>query len=1008
MPELSTALSRPRGGSRHRFSVLVVCLVLGGLAYHVGLIASPLLRSYRFPIPYSVPIFDSPFILAAVAVGYLCMERHRLRQDYRSAYLGVALWLAALFALAHILTQPDYPEGTGVNPGVAPYFFILSYLASFASVALAVHQGDRPLPLSERGKLWIGLGVLCLSGSVVIAVLQLHSWLPPLVVKPGRYTPFGIWVAGTGNGALAVWAFWGGVKKFWGRERDWFAGFLLLAALIWILGLTGLLLYPFRYSVSWYIAGLVRPIGIGAIFLGLLREQVWLYREARARQRDLESLHAAGQALLTTLHSQGIADTIASRALELCGADAAALFRLDMETERLRLASHVGQRVQETISELDCSIGEGIVGLAAAMQRPVWTTNILIDERVTLTARASELVRLEGERAVLAIPVLIESGEVFGVLSVSYRRERTFEGTDIELLSAFGTQAAAALQTARAFDQLALRARNDGTLRAFSQRLLEVNGEEAILNTTMGITQDLLQVDWGALFLFDSHAGCLRLRAGHGWEAGTVGVLALSPSADPFAGHAFLQNESIQVPDLAQEYRFQTPAYLTAHGVRAGLVVPVGVHDQSLGVLGVYYQNPHRFSEEEKRIYFSLAHQTALALERVRLLTELQANLQRLQDTQAQLMQADKLKALGTLLSGMAHELNGPLTSILLSVQLLREQHALNGAILKRIDEMEQECIRASRIIKDLLVFARHTPPERRPIDINGALEATLALLAPELQRNNVRVLTDLQPAPPPIWADAHQLQQVFLNLFTNAIHAMKTAHGQGTLTVRSSWNAAGVCVSVEDDGPGVPSEDLGRIFDPFFTTKGMGEGTGLGLSLSLGIVEAHGGHITAQTLPGAGARFVVELPLGEGVHSAGAMEPSPPAGGVPARILIVEDEAILRVLLTDVIGELGHQVDSTGSGQEAMARLEQQTYDLVTLDLGLPDMDGKDLWHWILARDPALASRVVFMTGDTMSSDTQRFLQAAGAPMLSKPMTTDEIRGVVSQALQGRPADAS
>src|SRR5207245_1507788 len=198
-------------------------------------------------------------------------------------------------------------------------------------------------------------------------------------------------------------------------------------------------------------------------------------------------------------------------------------------------------------------------------------------------------------------------------------------------------------------------------------------------------------------------------------------------------------------------------------------------------------------------------------------------------------IQADKLTALGTLLSGMAHELNNPLSTIQLSVQLMK-RHELPDPIKKRMDAVEEECERASRIIRDLLVFARRKPPERRRVDVNKVINGLLSLQAPEFELNRIRVVRELD-ALPLIMADPHQLQQVFLNLFTNARYAMKSARGEGTLTVRSARHGADVVVHVEDDGPGIPAEHVGRIFDPFFTTKGAGEGTGLGLSLSIGIV---------------------------------------------------------------------------------------------------------------------------------------------------------------------------
>jgi len=338
----------------------------------------------------------------------------------------------------------------------------------------------------------------------------------------------------------------------------------------------------------------------------------------------------------------------------------------------------------------------------------------------------------------------------------------------------------------------------------------------------------------------------------------------------------------------------------------------------------------------------------------------------------------------------------------------MKQQHVLPDPVRARMNVVEEECERAARIVRELLVFARRRPPERKRVDFNEVVRAALTLQSPEFTMNNIGVVAELSPIPH-IWADAHQMQQVLLNLFRNATHAMKSTHGQGTLTVRSSGEGGEVTLEVEDDGPGIVAENLNRVFDPFFTTKGVGEGTGLGLSLSMGIVEAHGGTMHVENVAGAGARFALKLPLGEGgegVVTSAAPQVEPASPTRRARILVVEDEAPLRALLTEVLRGLGHQVDEAATGQVAMKRLDQNAYDLITLDLKLPDTDGKAIWHWLRSRNPDLATRVMFMTGDTMRAETQKFLQDAGRPVMSKPLTIDQITRMVNEMLGAQPAN--
>jgi signal transduction histidine kinase/ActR/RegA family two-component response regulator len=989
------------------FSAVLAFLVVVGAAYEVVLLFTGLLAPQRFPVPFAVPIFDTPFALAAAGIGYLCFERHRLRQDARSASLGFTLGLTALLALAHIATQPDYPGTPGISAGVAPYFFFLSYLGAFAGIGFAAHLGDRPLPLTDRQRLLSVIGAVIVSVVIVLAVTRVEHVLPSLVMKPGRLTPFAVVTGGLVNGAVAVWALWGARQKIVAQSRDRFAGFLLIAGTVWLFGLLGLLTWPYRYGVSWYLAGLARPAGVMVLFVGLLREQVWLYREARARLRDLESLHEAGQMLVSTLDPVKMVETIASRALTVAGADAAVLYRRDPDSGDLRVVARAGDFADPFAPAAPSSRGDDTARRAVAERRPVWSPDV--PSRRSHSTRAVPAVGpARGFESVLAVPLMAAGDDVFGALCVFHREERGFVETDLGLLSTFGTQASAAMENARSFDQLAVRARHDAALQDFGQWLLEAATDGDILDDCARVAQALAGATSVGVFLVDGASQTLALTAGIGWPPGVVGSAALPVSEPSLASRAFLDKTMVEADDFTGHPTYVMSPLLAQHGVRAGIALPLGVRDQPVGVLAAYYHEPHRASEEERRVLTTIAHQAALALDKARLYIELQANLKRLQETQAQLIQADKLTALGTLLSGMAHELNNPLSTIQLSVELMK-RHPLSEALRKRVDAIDEECGRAARIIRDLLVFARRKAPERLPVDLNRVLSQVLDLQAPDFEMSRIRVVTDLGQVPS-LMGDPHQLQQVFLNLFTNARQAMKAAHGQGTLSVRSMGEDDQIVVVIEDDGPGIPADHLSRIFDPFFTTKTAGEGTGLGLSLSIGIVEAHGGRMQVENVAGAGARFTVRLPI-----SGTSAKPAASAASAAAttgqarrgRVLVIDDEERLRTTLVDVFMTLGHDVDQAATGGDGLSLLATKAFDVVVLDLRLPDIDGKAVWEQMVSRDPGLVRKVIFITGDTMSAETQTFLERAGRPVLTKPVTMDQVRVVIGQILDAAPSAA-
>lgn len=362
-----------------------------------------------------------------------------------------------------------------------------------------------------------------------------------------------------------------------------------------------------------------------------------------------------------------------------------------------------------------------------------------------------------------------------------------------------------------------------------------------------------------------------------------------------------------------------------------------------------------------------------------------------------QLMQQEKLAAIGQLVSGVAHELNNPLASVMAFAQLLLAAPLDAPRDAFALDAINQEAKRAAKIVSNLLTFARQHQPERMIADLNGVVGDTIDLHRYALRIADIEVDMRLDPDLPLTWADPFQLQQVVLNLVTNAEQALSAREKDRRLTITTEARDRTLVLRVSDNGPGIATEYLPRIFNPFFTTKPVGEGTGLGLSISDGIVREHGGRLRVESRVGEGATFLLELPVVTPPHG----EPVVPAEGVAPkaavgrRLLVVDDEPALRAAISTFFRSLGHTVDVAATGRDGVALASGSTYDAMLLDLRLPDMTGDEVLAELEANDCA-PRRVVFVTGDTQSDVARSTLGATGRPIISKPFLLDELAAIV------------
>ena len=593
--------------------------------------------------------------------------------------------------------------------------------------------------------------------------------------------------------------------------------------------------------------------------------------------------------------------------------------------------------------------------------------------RFTLTQNFAE--RLARERKVSVRHLLAQAGgphptAIFGtsgqalaasfvgpeglvaILAVGSARPREFTAVEERLLLALADHAAVAVENARLYRRLRQ----------------ELEARER-LTAILDVTTDLVAIlDLSARLLYLNGAG-----------QSLLGLTAEEALGLPIAGlvperlRPVVQDEIL--PTLLRDGLWTGEAVLLA---RDGREVPVSVVAVA-----------HRAADGAVEFLSAI----------VRDMTERKRTEAELRRQREALYQTEKLTTMGTVLAGVAHELNNPLTAVTGYANLLRQDLAGTPSAT-RAENIAHAADRCASIVRNFLALARKYPPERQLVRLNDIARDAAELLAYHLRVDGIEVKLDLEEGLPVLWADPHQLHQVVVNLVTNARDELRKAPPPRRLTLRTRADKARarVSVDVEDTGPGVSEEIRDRIFEPFFTTKPVGQGTGLGLSLCHGIVEGHGGTLSLVSEPGDGATFRVELPVVAPPAATGqrAAETAPAVTG--KRILVVDDERLVLQLLGEMLGADHHTVDTVGDGTQALEVLRRTSYDLILSDVRMPYLDGPGLYRALERRLPDLCRRFVLMTGDVLSAEIQTFLEQTGVPGLSKPFDRGEVRRVIQQ----------
>lgn len=542
----------------------------------------------------------------------------------------------------------------------------------------------------------------------------------------------------------------------------------------------------------------------------------------------------------------------------------------------------------------------------------------------------------------------------------------------------------------RSEDEMRRRNRELNALNAMAVIAAQSFDLDEILNLTLRQAISLFGAETGSVYLATDTPGTYRRRAGSGPRS--EARMRMSEVVFPEGLGDLVMRSRAEV--VTQEFLPHLPPavveFVCADRLPYWIWVLLWSKDTPIGIMGIASKEDRHYSSNDENLLVAISRQLATTIEKVQLYEQTCRAYEDLRHTQEQLLQSEKMSALGQLISGVAHELNNPLTAILGYAQLLDEAH-LEDRNADYVRKLFKQAQRTHRVVQNLLSFARQRKPQKQDVDLRKVLEEIITLREYDLKVNNITLEREISEDVPAVVADPHQLEQVFLNIINNAIDAIVEGTAKGSLKVRVSKKDSSVCVEFDDNGPGI--KDVNRIFDPFYTTKSDGKGTGLGLSICYGIVKEHNGEIVARNRPEGGATIEVRLPA--------SGQPALPVGEtsirrvslLAGRVLLVEDEEAVLEFERDVLVGSGANVTTAMSVEDTKDHLRKGMFDVIVMNGRMPGGPSiQEMYQWIATNHAGMEKALLFTFSSITDAETRAFLQEHGIPSLAKPFEVADL----------------
>jgi len=558
--------------------------------------------------------------------------------------------------------------------------------------------------------------------------------------------------------------------------------------------------------------------------------------------------------------------------------------------------------------------------------------------------------------------------------------------------------------TERKEAEMEIRRRNREllTLNSIAEILGQSSALDDVLQRALQKITELFGADTGTIHLLDEPTRILKRVAAVGHRTEFARDFPPVELSTTFlhqirqARATLLSGAGLALPEIFREAR-------KLEGIEVSQVVILWAKERILGGLSIGCRSLRDFSASELNLLAAVGNQVATTIDKSLLLEETREAYESLRRTQEQLLQSEKMAAVGQLISGVAHELNNPLTAILGYSQLLKSEENVDSRSADYLEKLYKQAQRTHHIVQNLLSFARQHKPERAPVQLNQILDETLILREYDVKLHSIQIHREFDPDLPLTGGDFNQLQQVFLNILNNAVDAIQEKGEKGEIWIRTENIGNRLRVEFTDSGPGV--ENPHRVFDPFYTTKAVGKGTGLGLSICYGIVKEHGGEIQARNSPPRGATFSILMPIMAVRASARAEQPSRArAAAASGKVLLVDDEEAVLHIEQEILRAHGIKVATARDAHQAVKVLEKALVDAVVCDLRMPgEVSAEDLLHWLMSHRPELATRVMFTVSSAHAGESSEFIRKSGCLVIEKPFSIEGFWSAVEGVLGSR-----